>query len=295
MNKSVLSFFLALFLAFAGTAQITINKDGKEFFNGDDRHLYAYLNNNYHELDPLEGVWMFTRIEYNSWGFEVSRTPNEYKAAIVRDKGNPRRAFVEINFNRAFCKAYQITYSIQQSGGSGHYPLEPQGCSSMAGHYTFNALNNTISRPGLSLSGNNAVLVGIRIFPQGPPTEIMPMPGGTVAQEGAVTPRMARTITHASGWEPYIDWGKNIFPSYLLSMSTLDPKTFPVGDDYLGDPLSVVGILINAPKPGTTVQVDIEATPYSRAVSEGYTLDKKNKQYAIFPPMIWDFEKLRQV
>lgn len=51
MYKSVLSLFLALFLAVASTAQITINKDGKEFFNGDERHLYAYLNNNYHELD----------------------------------------------------------------------------------------------------------------------------------------------------------------------------------------------------------------------------------------------------
>ncbi len=293
MKKILLSFVFSLLFTFGGIAQTTITKNNKEFFNGDDRHLYAYLNNNYHQLDPLEGIWSFTRVEYNEWGLEVSRTPNEYKAAIVRDKGNVRRAFVEVNFNRLFCKDYQITYSIQTGGGSGVYPLEPEGCASAGGYYTFNSIYNTISRSGVALVGHSAALVGVRIFPQGPPTEIMPMPGGSVAAPGQATPRIARTITHASGWEPYIDWGKNIFPSYLLSMGTIDPKTFPKTEDYLGDPLSIAGILVNAPKSNSEISIEIDETEFTRKASETFNLAKKGRQYAIFPKISWNYEKLR--
>lgn len=285
--------FSAVYLSI--NAQTTILKNGKEFFNGDDRHLRVYLNNNYDQLDPIEGVWIFTRIEYNAWGLEVSRTPNEITAAIVHDPGNMRRAYIEVNMSRAFCKEYQITYNIQTGGGSGYYPCEPQGCQVLAGQYYYDHRQKTLSRPAVSFSGNRAVLVGLRTFPQGPPTEILPFPGGTTPTnpDAQVTTRIARTISHPSGWEPYIDWGANIFPAYILSMNTMDPKTFPKSDDYLGDPLSVVGILINNPRGNSTVNIEIEPTPFSKGVSETFNLERKGRTYAIFPKVSWDYEKLQ--
>ncbi len=294
MKKALLLLLCGLYFAASGLfAQTTLFKDGKEFFNGDDRHLYAYLNNNYHSLDALEGIWMFTRIEYNAWGLEVSRTPNEYKAAIVRDKGNPRRAFVEVNFNRAFCKPYQIAYNIQQSGGSGVYPLEPVGCSSAAGHYTYNTLYNTISRPGLSLTGNNAVLVGIRIFPQGPPTEMMRVEETPASTErNQVQAREPHIVTHPSGWEPHIDWDNQIFSSYILSVNTTYSKPIYNAPDYRGDANSVVGIVVENPRYNSEIEIEIEPTRYSKGVKETFRLEKKGRQYGVFPTIPWDQQLL---
>lgn len=292
------AWFLASFLlllATAVSAQLTIKKNGKEFFNGDDRHLRVYLNNNYQNLDPIEGVWVFTRIEMDDYGYEVSRTPNEITAAIVRDAGNLRRAFVEVNLSRAFCKEYQITYSIQTGGGSGFYPCQPEGCNVISGQYYFDPTTQTLSRPAVSFLASKAVLVGIKTFPQGPPTEILPYPGGTTASDPAaqVTPKKARTIASKSGWEPLVDWGNQIFPSYILSMGTIDPKTFAVADDYLGDPLSVVGILIKNPRPGSEIEIEIESTKYTKKCNASFKMPKKGEQYAIFPKISWDYDLLR--
>lgn len=95
-------------------------------------------------------------------------------------------------------------------------------------------------------------------------------------------------------WEPYIDWGQQIFPSFLLSIATTDSQQFSAGTDYLGDPKSVIGLFIKSPESNTQVTVKIEATRFSSAFSETYALPKANQQYAIFPKVLWHYELLRQ-
>jgi hypothetical protein len=276
------------------SAQTTILKNGKEFFNGDDRHLRVYLNNNYSKLDQIEGIWIFTRFEYNAYGQEVSRTPNEITAAIVRDRDNLRRAYIEINMSRAFCKDYQITYNIQTGGGSGYYPCEPQGCGVLSGQYYYDSRYNTISRPAVSLMGNRAVLVGIKTFPQGPPMELLP----PVPTENAITStrqvqaREPHTIVHPSGWEPHIDWDNQIFSSYILSVNTTYSKPIYDYPDYRGDVNSVVGIVIKNPRSNSDVEIEIDPTRYSKGVKETFKLEKKGQQYGVFPKIPWDHELL---
>ena len=294
MRRIFTIFFLCILGFLSAFSQTTIQKDRKEFFNGDDRHLRAYLNNNYDQLDPIEGIWIFTRIEYNTYGQEVSRTPNEITAAIVRDPDNLRRAFLEVNMSRAFCKDYQVTYSIQTGGGSGYYPCEPEGCGVLSGQYYFDYQYKTLSRPAISLMGNRAVLVGIKTYPQGPPTKILLDPGGTASSTSRqVTKRQPHIITHESGWEPHIDWDNQIFSSYILGTASTDPKLFHISDDYLGDPLSVVGIVIKNPRYRSEVEIEIEPTKYSKSVKETFTIEERGKQFAIYPKIIWDFDLLR--
>jgi len=292
--QRIFTIFLLCLNLFSLAGQTTIKKNGKEFFNGDDRHLRVYLNNNYDRLDPIEGIWIFTRIEYNTWGVEVSRTPNEITAAVVRDPDNLRRAFVEVNMSRAFCKDYQITYSVQTGGGSGYYPCEPEGCGVLSGQYHFDYQQKTLSRPAISLMGNQAVLVGIKTFPQGPPTRMLPEVGGaTPTANGQVTKRQPHIITHPSGWEPHIDWDNQIFSSYVLSMADANPKNFPIAADYKGDPISVVGIVVNTPKVNSEIEIEVESTPYSKATRQTYNLEKRGTQYAIYPKVSWDYRALR--
>ena len=74
-----------------------LNEKGKEFFNGDERIIREYLETNQHLLDPIEGIWTFTKIEYNQWGLEVCRTNNVSTSAFIRDCNNPNRDFIEVN------------------------------------------------------------------------------------------------------------------------------------------------------------------------------------------------------
>jgi hypothetical protein len=95
-------------------------------------------------------------------------------------------------------------------------------------------------------------------------------------------------------WEPYIDWGQQIFPSFLLSIATTDPQQFSAGTDYLGDPKSVIGLFIKSPESNTEVTVNIAATRFTSALSETYTLPQAQQQYAIFPKVVWNYDLLRQ-
>jgi len=299
-------FFLLLFFLFStstmpcfgqdGTQMTTLIK-GKEFFNGTVDHLYAYLNNNYSQLDRLEGIWTFTKFDYDEYGIQTSETPNFCKSAIVRVAGEYKRAFIEVNLERALCKQYQVVYNIQTGGGSIYYPIEPQGCMSASGRYTYNAEHVTISREGVSFSGGKSVLIGVKIFPQGQRAGQFVMPDAPDRNPprpspGMIAPRKDRAITDPDGWEPFIDWGKQIFPSYLVSTSNLDPGFLKPDENYLGDPLSVVGVAVNCPRNGAKIKIEIGSTRYSESVSQEFVLLKRGVRYTVFPTIDWDYQSL---
>ena len=151
MKRTTHLLLLLLCLPFFQFAQNTIVRDGREFFNGEECQLYAYLNNNYSALHPIEGIWQFTRIEYDAAGNETSRTPNEFKSAIIRDKGNYKRAFIEVNLDKSLCKPYQVVYSIQMAAGNNSlFPCLPVGCTSNNTNYQYDETNHIIYREAFS-------------------------------------------------------------------------------------------------------------------------------------------------
>ncbi|MDX2133474.1 MAG: hypothetical protein SFV52_01730 [Saprospiraceae bacterium] len=289
------AFFLPTLFCFSTTlfCQNTIIKDKKEFFNGDENHIIAYLNNNYHDLNPIEGIWTFSRIEYDESGNIVSQTPNEFKSAIVRDKGNYKRAFIEINLTNGFCKPYMVTFSIQKTAGNDLlYLCEPQGCNYPKTQYQYDTETHFIYRDGIPWLNAKVVLVGVKIFPTEEPEEtILVSTGATATSE--ITQRKARVIDNPEGWELYVDWGKQLFSSYLLSTTVLDPANARNRDNHVGDPNSTVGILIDNPRNNSKVRIKLEPTPFSKGCDETFELAKKGKQYAVFPHIGWNYDKLR--
>jgi hypothetical protein len=95
-------------------------------------------------------------------------------------------------------------------------------------------------------------------------------------------------------WAPHIDWNKQLFPSFLLSIATTDPKKYAPGSDYLGDPKGVIGFFIKSTVANTRIKINIEATRYTSALSQEYTLPKANLQYVIYPTVAWNYDLLRQ-
>lgn len=301
--------YISLLLAFAlffatqlgAQTQITTIQNKKEFFNGDENHIYDYFDRQAQNLDRLEGVWTFTKIEYDEYGMEVYNAPSG-KSAIIRTSGERHRAFIEVNLTRDGCAKYRVIYNIQTGGGSVYYPTEPVGCMVPSGRYTFDPVNYTISRDAVPLFGTKAVLIGVRIYPQGATGGsgnngsgfVMPSSRQEAPRPspGMVAPRKDRSITDPDGWEPFIDWGKQIFPSYLVSTATLDASFSKPDKNYLGDQMNVVGVAVNSPRSGAKIKIEIDSTRYFAALSEEFTLPKRGERYTIFPKVAWDYESL---
>lgn len=135
---------------------------------------------------------------------------------------------------------------------------------------------------------NKALLLSILLFCLF--NQLRPQSSASFAWTKPAAYKPATTLV----WEPYIDWGQQIFPSFLLSIATTDPQQFSAGADYLGDPKSVIGLFIKSPESNTQVTVKIEATRFTSAFSETYALPKANQQYAILPKVLWHYDLLRQ-
>ncbi|HMX39053.1 MAG TPA: hypothetical protein PKD78_01955, partial [Saprospiraceae bacterium] len=296
---------LSLLAAAPTFAQITTIQNKKEFFNGTEDHIYAYYDREAGRLDRLEGVWTFTKLDYDEYGNLVSSAPSG-KSAIIRTSGERHRAFIEVNLDRAMCAKLRVIYNIQTGGGSNYYPTEAVGCLVPEGRYTFNPQEYTISREAVSFAGGKAYLVGVRIYPQGHSTTYTgdagggggyrpPVPERDVRPSpGMVAPRKDRAITDPDGWEPFIDWGRQIFPSYIVGVSGADKSAFKteVPQDYLGDILGVIGVAVNSPRNGSTLRIEIDSTRYFGRVSQEFKLPKKGVRYTVFPSIPWDYESL---
>lgn len=90
--------------------------------------------------------------------------------------------------------------------------------------------------------------------------------------------------------------GGNIFPSAILSTATTDTLLVPpVASRYVGNPKSPFAVKMQADMPNTTVRVELAATPfYGQSVSE-FILPKAHTDYTIYPEILWNYERLRQV
>lgn len=293
-----------------------LNEKEKEFFNGDERIIREYLETNQHLLDPIEGIWVFTKIEYNQWGLEVCRTNNVSTSAFIRDCNNPSRDFIEVNLSGKGLPPYRIVYSINGSSNF-LYPSVPSrgiGLLFPTTNYEYNNLYKVLVRDGATTLGCamlndqlnkpvSAKLVGQRIFPQ---EERQSMPFISPWQQNDIvppcqqltppkTPRIERRIASVPGWEPIIEWNGQLFPSYLLSVATNNPEQFRHNFNYKGDPFGVLGVAVINRYMGKPVRIEIDATPFSQAVNESFVLERKGAQYHLFPKVRWDYAKLREL
>ncbi|MCB0555157.1 MAG: hypothetical protein KDD02_16530 [Phaeodactylibacter sp.] len=292
-----------------------LNEKGKEFFNGDERIIREYLETNQHLLDPIEGIWTFTKIEYNQWGLEVCRTNNVSTSAFIRDCNNPNRDFIEVNLSGKSLPAYRVVYNINGSGNF-LYPSVPTygiGLLFPTTNYEYNSLYKVLVRDAGTSFGcglvnpNNppvsAKLVGQRIFPQAEPSLGLftyPWQQNNITSPcqqltPPKTPPIQRRVASVPGWEPIVEWNGEIFPSHLLSMATNSPEQFRHSFNYKGDPFGVLGVAIINRYSGKPVRIEIDATPFSQAVNETFVLERKGAQYQLFPKVRWDYAKLREL
>ena len=291
--SSLLAFCLLFHLS--STAQLTVMKGKKEFYNGTENTLISYLDQNFYNLNPIEGIWVFTKIEYNDAGNVVSEDDNFARCGIIRDPNSPRRDFIEFALDHPVYSTNKVIYNITKAGAGGTYTCEGIGWLASNTSYTYNQEHDAIYRAGSALVGSSAVTVGVRQYPKSAPKNVT---GGSYSANTGNTAQTARgsatrKVTDPRGWQPIVDWDNHIFPAYLLSMSAISQSNFSPDPDYIGDPVSVLGIMIVSPGNNAKVHISIDATKYSRPVDVEYTLPVQGVQYSVYPKVSWDYDLLR--
>lgn len=100
--------------------------------------------------------------------------------------------------------------------------------------------------------------------------------------------------TSRTNFEIVDELGGNIFPSAIISVATTDTLIIvPMDSDYLGNPKSDIAVRLKAPKALSKVRIEVSGTPFfSKSVSE-FVINKPQKEYTIYPDIIWNYEALR--
>lgn len=87
--------------------------------------------------------------------------------------------------------------------------------------------------------------------------------------------------------------GGNIFPSAVLSVATTEAMVvLPMDSTYVGNPKAPFAIRLHAKKAGSRVRVELQETPYfAHSVSE-FVLPQGDKDYVIYPDVLWNYDRL---
>lgn len=101
-------------------------------------------------------------------------------------------------------------------------------------------------------------------------------------------------------WSRLVFLDNQLYPSFLLATANMkedfgsNPYYEPRANQfYFGTTNSPVGILITSPKKNSTVTLTIKINGFAEPTTYTTTLPEKDKVYAVFPQVIWNWEKLR--
>lgn len=113
---------------------------------------------------------------------------------------------------------------------------------------------------------------------------------------GSATVYLYRTYFLSSNYELTDELGGNIFPSAILSVAATDTVIVkPVDRTYLGNPKSGFIIKLHSGKMKSKVRITLGKTPFFEESVSEFILEEPDKDYTIFPDVIWKYDILRTV
>lgn len=98
-------------------------------------------------------------------------------------------------------------------------------------------------------------------------------------------------------WEPRVDMDGQIFPSYLVAISTMSQNELPNAQaaNRLGDPGGVIGVNVTSPVDKAKVNVTVAANTLMKGGSIEVELPEKGKTYTVYPKIDYLYEALLKV
>lgn len=95
-------------------------------------------------------------------------------------------------------------------------------------------------------------------------------------------------------WEPIVEMGGELFPSFVVATSTMNvngEREIRNGN-YIGDQLGQLGIKVRAPHNNARVRVEIEAPALAAPSKIETTLPVVGQEYELFPTILYDYTAL---
>lgn len=113
---------------------------------------------------------------------------------------------------------------------------------------------------------------------------------------GLATIYLYRNFVLSDNYELTDELGGNIFPSAILSVAATDTVVVkPVDRSSLGNPKSGFIIRLKSGKMKSRVRITLGRTPFFEESVSEFMLDEPDKEYTIFPDVIWKYDVLRTV
>jgi hypothetical protein len=94
-------------------------------------------------------------------------------------------------------------------------------------------------------------------------------------------------------WEPYLEWGGQVFPSFLIATHGVDFTEERADPNILGDAGGVFGAVVVSPKAGAVAKLLVTCDGVAKPSELVATLPEAGVEYGLLPTMLWDFDKLR--
>ncbi len=90
---------------------------------------------------------------------------------------------------------------------------------------------------------------------------------------------------------PITGWEKQLFPSYIIATASLRASA-EANSQQLGDPLGLLGVVVDASEANTPVKVTIECAEFMETSVYSGTLAKSKDSYRIFPKIKFRYDRL---
>lgn len=87
-------------------------------------------------------------------------------------------------------------------------------------------------------------------------------------------------------------WEEQVFPSYLLSTSTAKRGPLQLGENELGDPWGLLGVVVTADQDNSPIKVSIECPEFLELSEFSGTLPVGGQQYSVQPKVRYRFDRL---
>lgn len=249
-----------------------------------------------------DGWWVLDQSRDGCWieGQRVQQAKLSSGAVVELGKGGPR---VKIDYGVAARAADSVSDAFQRATANPDVPhptaIRPAEQASPNGERSapIRPIPSAPTRRGLS-PAILAVLVilGVAVIS----VLVWSIVRGT---KGSSTPGAVTTITTpapgaTAEWQPVVDMGEEIFPSFIVASATMKESPFDAANDSpnrLGDKRGVVGVEVVNPAPNSKLRVELGENEIMRPSVFETELSAAGETYRVYPQTNYRFDALQKI
>jgi len=249
-----------------------------------------------------DGWWITDQSRDGSWvdGKRIKQEKIESGAVIELGKGGPR---VKIEYGSTKPAPDRVSDAFQRTPAKGEASRSatppPPVTTAPNGEHHFPDRPVSTARPHRVLSPSAAaalVVLGVAAVSALTWSIVRGTKGSP--KPGAVTTITTPVPGATAEWQPVVDMGEEVFPSFIVASATMKESPFDTINDSptrLGDHRGVVGVEIKNPASHMKVRVEIADNEIMRSSVYESELPTAGETYRVYPPPNYRFDALQKI